>query len=126
MACDFDDREGESPSPMEPRLGRMFHSSATGRRREQNSSRRAPPSSSSTEAQLTLKRRLTTWWQDLPARCKNKGGCHDRDTDTQGGPAGTAAEEAASRAVQHPVLVRLPDLAAAHPDAPGRRYRRDC
>src|ERR1700677_4892113 len=35
MACDTDDREGESPSPMEPRLGRMFHSSATGRRREQ-------------------------------------------------------------------------------------------
>jgi hypothetical protein len=35
MACDIDDREGESPSPMEPRLGRMFHSSATGRRREQ-------------------------------------------------------------------------------------------
>src|ERR1700731_2771915 len=34
MACDIDDREGESPSPMEPRLGRMFHSSATGRRRE--------------------------------------------------------------------------------------------
>ena len=33
MACDIDDREGESPSPMEPRLGRMFHSSATGRRR---------------------------------------------------------------------------------------------
>src|ERR1700722_8517391 len=35
MACDIDDREGESPSPMESRLGRMFHSSATGRRREQ-------------------------------------------------------------------------------------------
>ena len=35
MACDIDDREGESPSPMEPGLGRMFHSSATGRRREQ-------------------------------------------------------------------------------------------
>src|SRR5215469_1117288 len=35
MACDIDDREGESPSPMEPRLGRMLHSSATGRRREQ-------------------------------------------------------------------------------------------
>jgi hypothetical protein len=35
MACDIDDREGESPSPMEPRLGRMSHSSATGRRREQ-------------------------------------------------------------------------------------------
>ncbi len=35
MACDIDDREGESPSPMEPRLGRMFHSSATGRRRDQ-------------------------------------------------------------------------------------------
>src|ERR1700733_129547 len=35
MACDTDDREGESPSPMEPRLGRMFHSSATGRRRRQ-------------------------------------------------------------------------------------------
>ncbi len=34
MACDIDDREGESPLPMEPRLGRMFHSSATGRRRE--------------------------------------------------------------------------------------------
>jgi hypothetical protein len=34
MACDIDDREGESPSPMEPRLGRMFHSSAAGRRRE--------------------------------------------------------------------------------------------
>src|ERR1700734_390957 len=33
MACDVDDREGESPSPMEPRLGRMFHSSATGHRR---------------------------------------------------------------------------------------------
>ena len=35
MACDIDDREGKSPSPMEPGLGRMFHSSATGRRREQ-------------------------------------------------------------------------------------------
>jgi phytoene dehydrogenase-like protein len=35
MACDIDDREGESPSPAEPRLGRMFHSLATGRRREQ-------------------------------------------------------------------------------------------
>jgi hypothetical protein len=35
MACDIDDREGESPSPMEPRLGRMFHSSATGRRHKQ-------------------------------------------------------------------------------------------
>ena len=35
MACDIDDREGESPSPMEPLLGRLFHSSATGRRREQ-------------------------------------------------------------------------------------------
>ena len=35
MARDIDDREGESPSPMEPRLGRMFHSSATGRRHEQ-------------------------------------------------------------------------------------------
>ena len=35
MARDSDDREGESPSPMEPRPGRMFHSSATGRRREQ-------------------------------------------------------------------------------------------
>jgi hypothetical protein len=35
MACDIDDREGESPSPMEPRLGRTFRSSATGRRREQ-------------------------------------------------------------------------------------------
>jgi hypothetical protein len=34
MACDIDDREGKSPSPMEPRLGRMFHNSATGRRRE--------------------------------------------------------------------------------------------
>jgi hypothetical protein len=34
MACDIDDREGESPSPLEPRLGRMSHSSATGRRRE--------------------------------------------------------------------------------------------
>jgi hypothetical protein len=34
MACDIDDREGESPSPMEPRLGRTFHSSATGRRRQ--------------------------------------------------------------------------------------------
>ena len=34
MACDIDDREGESPSPMEPRLGRMFHSSATGRREQ--------------------------------------------------------------------------------------------
>lgn len=33
MACDIDDREGESPSPMEPRLGRVLHSSATGRRR---------------------------------------------------------------------------------------------
>jgi len=35
MACDTDDREGKSPSPMEPRLGQMFHSSATGRRRAQ-------------------------------------------------------------------------------------------
>src|ERR1700730_6570188 len=35
MACDIDDREDESPSPMEPRLRRMFHSSATGRRRDQ-------------------------------------------------------------------------------------------
>ena len=35
MARDSDDREGESPSPMEPRPGRTFHSSATGRRREQ-------------------------------------------------------------------------------------------
>ena len=35
MACDTDDREGESPSLMEPRLGQTFHSSATGRRREQ-------------------------------------------------------------------------------------------
>jgi hypothetical protein len=35
MACETDDREGESPSPMEPQLGRMFHSSATGRRHEQ-------------------------------------------------------------------------------------------
>ena len=34
MACDIDDREGESPLPMEPRVGRMFHSSATGRPRE--------------------------------------------------------------------------------------------
>jgi hypothetical protein len=34
MACDIDDREGESPSPMEPRLGRMLPGSATGRRRE--------------------------------------------------------------------------------------------
>ena len=34
MACDIDDREGESPSPVEPRLGRMSHSSATGRRRD--------------------------------------------------------------------------------------------
>src|ERR1039457_605838 len=34
MACDIDDREGESPLPMEPRLGRMSRSSATGRRRE--------------------------------------------------------------------------------------------
>ena len=33
MACDIANREGKSPSPMEPRLGRMFHSSATGRRR---------------------------------------------------------------------------------------------
>jgi hypothetical protein len=32
MACDIDDREGSSPSPMELRLGRMFHSSAIGRR----------------------------------------------------------------------------------------------
>src|SRR5579859_6172358 len=36
MACGVDDREGESPSPMELRLGRMCHSSATGRRREQS------------------------------------------------------------------------------------------
>jgi hypothetical protein len=35
MACDIDNREGKSPSPMEPRLGRTFHSSATGRRHEQ-------------------------------------------------------------------------------------------
>ncbi len=35
MACHINDREGESPSPTEPRLGRTFHSSATGRRREQ-------------------------------------------------------------------------------------------
>jgi hypothetical protein len=35
MACDIEDREGESPSPMEPRPGQMFHSSAAGRRREQ-------------------------------------------------------------------------------------------
>src|SRR5690242_6783800 len=35
MACAIDDREGESPSPVEPRLGRTFHSSATGRRRKQ-------------------------------------------------------------------------------------------
>src|SRR5580658_8995418 len=34
MACDIDDREGGSPLPTEPRLGWMFHSSATGRRRE--------------------------------------------------------------------------------------------
>jgi len=34
MACDIEDREGESPSPMELRLGRMFHGSATGRRRD--------------------------------------------------------------------------------------------
>ena len=34
MACDTDDREGESPSPMEPPLGRTLHSSATGRRRQ--------------------------------------------------------------------------------------------
>ena len=33
MACDIANREGKSPSPMEPRLGRMFHSSATGRHR---------------------------------------------------------------------------------------------
>jgi hypothetical protein len=31
----MNDREGESPSPTELRLGRMFHSLATGRRREQ-------------------------------------------------------------------------------------------
>ncbi len=36
MACDIDDREGNSPSPKEPRLGRMFQSSATGRRRGAN------------------------------------------------------------------------------------------
>src|ERR1700733_6685576 len=35
MACDIHDREGESPSPMEPRLGRMLRSSATGRRRHE-------------------------------------------------------------------------------------------
>lgn len=40
MACDVDDREGESPSPMKLRLGQMFHSSATGRRREQLFTRR--------------------------------------------------------------------------------------
>ena len=34
MACDIDDREGNSPSPMEPRLGRTFQRSATGRRRD--------------------------------------------------------------------------------------------
>jgi Putative glycolipid-binding len=34
MSCDIDDREGESPSPKEIRLGRTFHGSATGRRRE--------------------------------------------------------------------------------------------
>lgn len=32
MACDIDNREGKSPSLLEPRLGRMLHSSATGRR----------------------------------------------------------------------------------------------
>ena len=32
----FDDREGESPSPMEPRLGRTFHGSASGRRRQRS------------------------------------------------------------------------------------------
>jgi Putative manganese efflux pump len=31
----MNDREGKSPLPMELRLGRMFHSLATGRRREQ-------------------------------------------------------------------------------------------
>jgi hypothetical protein len=36
MACDIDDREGESPLLMKPGLGRMFHSSATGRRRERS------------------------------------------------------------------------------------------
>src|ERR1700733_955865 len=97
MTCDFDDREGESPSPVEPRLGRMFHSSATGRRRAQTlpdapGLRQVPTRPvRSTDAQLALKRRLTRSWQDLPARCTNKGGCHDRDTDTEGGPAGTAA-----------------------------------
>ena len=34
MACDTDDREGDSPSPMEPPLRRMFHSWATGRRHD--------------------------------------------------------------------------------------------
>ena len=34
MACDIHDREGESPSPMELRLGRTFRSWATGRRRD--------------------------------------------------------------------------------------------
>ena len=33
---DKDDREGSSPSQMERRLGRMFHSSATGRRHDAN------------------------------------------------------------------------------------------
>jgi len=41
MACDIDDREGESPSPMELRLGRTFHSLATGRRQAQLFPRRA-------------------------------------------------------------------------------------
>src|SRR3954447_2941001 len=33
MACGVDNREGESPSPTERRLGRVFRGSATGRRR---------------------------------------------------------------------------------------------
>ncbi len=33
MACGTRNREGYSPSPMEPRPGRVLHSSATGRRR---------------------------------------------------------------------------------------------
>lgn len=36
MACDLDDREETPLRQMEPRLGRMFHSSATGRRRSEN------------------------------------------------------------------------------------------
>lgn len=34
MACDIHDREGKSPSPVELRLERMSHGSATGRRRQ--------------------------------------------------------------------------------------------